>query len=266
MLRAKRRLFTSIFILIGIFAGFYAFALPRREGSLGQYWNGSLDSDAFLADKEKGLLKIFVERNRRYGNDVLVRLLKDLGTTYRRVWTSPPAERLQIGDLSQKGGGQISRHHSHQNGLDVDIVYLRKNRRETLPQRGAEASFDESFVVRGSVSKNFDTRRNWWLFAHLMQTGLVDRIFVDKEIKRYLCRAVLSAPETLGEAKDLEKIRVRVLRLLRPYPEHMDHFHMRLLCPPDNSKCVASKPVPSGPGCTDAEIEESIKEELQGGV
>jgi murein endopeptidase len=47
---------------------------------------------------------------------------------------NPAAGRVGIGDLSRQRGGWFGpRHASHQNGLDVDVYYPRRDRRERAP-------------------------------------------------------------------------------------------------------------------------------------
>ena len=47
---------------------------------------------------------------------------------------NPAAGRVGIGDLSRRRGGWFGpRHASHQNGLDVDVYYPRRDRRERAP-------------------------------------------------------------------------------------------------------------------------------------
>jgi murein endopeptidase len=51
----------------------------------------------------------------------------------------PEAPRIGIGDLSRERGGYFGpKHVSHQNGLDVDVYYPRKDRRERPPARAAD--------------------------------------------------------------------------------------------------------------------------------
>jgi murein endopeptidase len=74
---------------------------------------------------------------RRYGTDELVRLVLRIVREYAR--DHPRAARLGIGDLSRPGGGYFGpRHVSHQNGLDVDVYYPRRDRRERAPKRAAQ--------------------------------------------------------------------------------------------------------------------------------
>jgi murein endopeptidase len=74
---------------------------------------------------------------RRWGTDRLVRTLLDVIAGYRAA--HPEAPRVGIADLSRKHGGPFGRnfgglgHASHQNGLDVDVLYPRRDRRERLP-------------------------------------------------------------------------------------------------------------------------------------
>jgi len=71
---------------------------------------------------------------RRWGTDRLVRTVLDVLAAYRTA--NPDAPRVGIGDLSRPHGGHFGRefgglgHVSHQNGLDVDVYYPRRDRRE----------------------------------------------------------------------------------------------------------------------------------------
>ena len=75
---------------------------------------------------------------RRYGTDRLVRVILRVADDYARA--NPGAPRLTIGDLSRRRGGRFAGRHrasplhaSHQNGLDADIYYPRRDRRERAP-------------------------------------------------------------------------------------------------------------------------------------
>jgi murein endopeptidase len=69
---------------------------------------------------------------RRWGTDFLVRRV--LGVVAGYAEAHPSAPRLGIGDLSRRRGGPFGpRHASHQNGLDVDVYYPRRDRRERPP-------------------------------------------------------------------------------------------------------------------------------------
>ena len=79
---------------------------------------------------------------RRYGTDRLVRTVLAVATEWRSA--NPGAPRLLVGDLSRPKGGPFGSdygglgHASHQNGLDVDIYYPRKDREEIAPSRPSQ--------------------------------------------------------------------------------------------------------------------------------
>jgi hypothetical protein len=74
---------------------------------------------------------------RRWGNNRLVRTLLRVLTAYAAA--HPRAPRVGVGDLSRPHGGNFGRqygglgHASHQNGLDVDVYYPRRDRLEEAP-------------------------------------------------------------------------------------------------------------------------------------
>jgi murein endopeptidase len=79
---------------------------------------------------------------RRWGSDRLLRVI--LRVAEEHAAAHPRAPRLAVGDLSRPQGGRFGReyggdgHRSHQNGLDVDIWYPRKDGREAIPTSVAQ--------------------------------------------------------------------------------------------------------------------------------
>ena len=72
--------------------------------------------------------------DRRWGTDALVRVVLRVVREYGRA--HPHAPRVGIGDLSRRRGGPFGpKHASHQNGLDVDVYYPRRDRKERPPRR-----------------------------------------------------------------------------------------------------------------------------------
>ena len=72
--------------------------------------------------------------DRRWGTDELVRVVLRVVGEYARA--HPHAPRVGIGDLSRRRGGPFGpKHASHQNGLDVDVYYPRRDGRERPPRR-----------------------------------------------------------------------------------------------------------------------------------
>lgn len=211
--------------------------LPGIEQAIGFFSRGDLINSNSLPSESQGILKIMQGRNRSYATDDLVKILADIAKSISLDF--PNGERLQIGDISGAGGGPLGRHGSHQNGLDVDIAYYRHNHKEQNPDNNL--GFDEDFVPRGKLSLNFDSDRNGEVFSRLIQTGRVNRIFVDEVIKKHFCLK--------WKNQDSDQKVAAVLRSLRPLKNHHDHFHLRLTCPPTSPRCIEQEPPPVGTGC-----------------
>ena len=130
---------------------------------------------------------------RRWGTDSLVRTLLRVAGAHRSA--NPGAPRLAIGDLSRPRGGDFGRrygvpgHASHQNGLDVDVYYPRRDRRERPPERPSQ----------------IDRRLAQDLVARFVRAGAV-RVFVGPNTG-------LTGPR-------------RVVAVLPAY--HDNHMHVRL--------------------------------------
>jgi murein endopeptidase len=79
---------------------------------------------------------------RRWGTDRLIRLVLEVLHEYRTEHDS--AQRVGIMDISRPKGGRFGKeygglgHASHQNGLDIDILYPRKDGTETRPTRPSQ--------------------------------------------------------------------------------------------------------------------------------
>ena len=123
-------------------------AAPEPDGSraVGLPWQGRLVGGVELpADGERYFTWDFVRQRspndswRRNGTarllDTLLRVIRSYSAAH------PDAPRVGIGDLSRPGGGEFGMrfgspgHASHQNGLDADVYYPRRDRRERPPAR-----------------------------------------------------------------------------------------------------------------------------------
>lgn len=63
--------------------------------------------------------------SRLYGNPHTIRTVISVIAAYRAA--HPNAARVVVGDISRRGGGPLDEHVSHQNGLDVDVYYPRRD-------------------------------------------------------------------------------------------------------------------------------------------
>jgi penicillin-insensitive murein endopeptidase len=206
--------------------------------AVGFYSSGKLKDSESIIDRGTPIRKLFLGRKRFYGTTEIQNVISDAADFVRQ--TFPNAEILQVGDLANKNGGVAEGHGSHQNGLDVDIVYLTNNGK--LQSQNA-AYWEEEFVINGKLSTNFNVERNLMLFKHLFATQPVERIFVDEVIKKKFC-SYATSKKLLADTEIKE-----TLRRLRVEKLHSTHFHMRLKCPEADYACKAQVSVPAGTGC-----------------
>jgi penicillin-insensitive murein endopeptidase len=204
----------------------------------GSYNNGTLEDGECLQENGEGYIQLFKDVNRIFATSEMITMITESAADMARKY--PGRDRLEVEDMAQKGGGNITDHASHENGLDADIEYFKANSKEHVPH--GPRDFDVPMLNEdGSVSGNFDVERNWELFKALHKHGRVTRVFIHPALKQSICRYARSIGEISSGAS--------VLRSLSPEVTHTDHFHVRLQCPADARGC-RNMPPKSGPtGC-----------------
>jgi hypothetical protein len=184
--------------------------------SVGQPWNGRLVNGEALPQGDGYRVR---RPHRAYGASHVVDHLQAAIATVRAMYD---VHTLAIGDLSARGGGKIGDHHSHQSGLDVDVGFYFHRMPEGYPDTFVEASSD------------LDLDANWALLAAFVrtmdaETG-VQMIFLDYEVQARLYKfakkrgtpdADLAAIFQYPRGKDT------LAGLIRHWPNHADHFHVR---------------------------------------
>lgn len=221
---------------------FHGVAQAGQEQAWGYYAKGRLMHADIFEDSGIGFVKILRSRQRGYAAMHLKKIVQNGALEMSKAY--PELERLQIGDVAQEGGGKVGAHLSHQNGLDIDLVYFRRDTREQDPNLAE--NFDEKFVEAGEVTENFDGQRNWEILSGFVQSGHVKRIFVDQAIKRYFCSQYKSEVNS--------KLVFETLRRLRPLKLHDDHFHLRVDCPFGDAHCISQKDPEMSTGCGAIEL------------
>ena len=145
-----------------------AASAQTRSRSLGLPWDGRLVGGVQLAaESDHHFTWDPVRRRspnrawRRWGSRRLVRTTLRVLEEYAAA--HPGAARLGVGDLSRPRGGDFGPrfggigHASHQNGLDVDVYYPRRDRRERAPRvprqidRALAQDLVDRFVEEGAA-------------------------------------------------------------------------------------------------------------------
>jgi hypothetical protein len=139
----------------------------RRSKALGEPWSGRLVKGVKLPPEGRLFFTWDpvrdVSPNRGYRRFATSRLIRiTLGVLRSNAAEHTDAARVGIGDLSRRHGGDFGKrfgglgHSSHQNGLDVDVYYPRRDRREREPRRpgqidhGLAQDLVDRFVAAGA--------------------------------------------------------------------------------------------------------------------
>jgi penicillin-insensitive murein endopeptidase len=190
--------------------------------SVGSPTEGHLEGGARL--DESAHLRFLPGHNRRWGLPHLVSML-DRGAA--RVRKQFPGSVLAVGDLSRRGGGDVSGHHSHESGRDADVGFYVLNAAGKSVAPGRFVTFDEQGRAPGGL--RFDDARNWALVASWLNDpqARVSHVFVAAHLRdRLLAHA--------RQHKVPPALRNRAaLALMQPKHglPHDNHFHVRIACP-----------------------------------
>jgi hypothetical protein len=149
-------------------AGAATSAEPPAQ-SVGLPWSGSLVGGVPLAAESRSIVtwdgvkhRSPNRAERRYGNPRLIATLRRVAADYAAA--HPTAPRIVVGDISRPHGGEFGSrfgapgHASHQNGLDVDVYYPRRDERERPPtrttqiDRGLAQDLVDRFVAAGATN------------------------------------------------------------------------------------------------------------------
>jgi hypothetical protein len=185
--------------------------------SVGKPWAGKLVNGEVLPRGEGYEIR---RPRRAYGASHVVGHLQGAIAGVRALY--PDLHTLAIGDLSQRGGGKIGDHHSHQSGLDVDVGFYFHR----VPQ-----GYPDSFAA---ANTDLDLQATWALLTAFtrtsdLETG-VQMIFLDYQVQERLYKF---ARQRGTPQADLEAIfqyprgKDAFLGIVRHWPHHTDHLHVR---------------------------------------
>ncbi len=145
----------------------------------------------------------------------------------------PKAARLAIGDLSDRDGGSLSGHNSHQSGRDVDLgLYF----------VGRPAGYPQEFVP--AASGKLDVAAMWTLvdtlYTQSKHPGGPTKVFLDYRIQKDIYLHARSRGVSRAKLKLIFSYpdgRWAAGRLVQHVRNHHDHLHVRYACPPKDERC-----------------------------
>jgi penicillin-insensitive murein endopeptidase len=166
---------------------------------------------------------------RSYGTRLMINIIEQIG----RFVFGLLDYRIQINAISDRDGGVQGGHASHQTGLDADISYLQKDHSRQF----------KLVVSHGVMTSEVLKEPQFELWQQLTATNLIDFIFVHQAVKHAFCQYA-------KELGDINSGNLRqTLRRLSIENQHDNHWHMRLMCTPDNPRCRKDLLPADRPGC-----------------
>ena len=195
--------------------------------SVGSTDHGYLHEPIRLADRGTGYRRVRPGEGTRFGTPTLVGAIERAAREVAAAF--PGGHPLRVGDLSTPHGGAHSRHRTHRNGRDADLLFFARDAGGLAANGDGWLRFDRLGLatLRDRVFR-FDEARNW----HLVRTLLMDDqsrvkwLFCSNELKvrllRYAARYERS-PQAVVRA-------TWVLHQPTHGDPHDDHFHLRVGC------------------------------------
>ncbi|MBA3460713.1 MAG: penicillin-insensitive murein endopeptidase [Deltaproteobacteria bacterium] len=202
--------------------------IRNRDRSIGAPWSGRLQAPARLPRGEGYVLR---RPNRVFGTRTTVEFVREAVTNTLEAF--PKVHVLAIGDLSAESGGRITEHNSHQSGRDADLGLFFKKKPAGYPKSFARAT-----------AANLDAAATWKLVWELAKTSTQDGgaqiIFLDYDVQGILYRW---AKANKVSEKRLDRVfqyphgRDSANGVVRHYPNHENHLHVRFKCRDRDTNC-----------------------------
>jgi poly-gamma-glutamate capsule biosynthesis protein CapA/YwtB (metallophosphatase superfamily)/murein endopeptidase len=190
---------------------------PFNSESVGHTSNGMLKNPATIKKETTHYYSHKHSRNRFYGTIELVNMIEKAGC----ITAKAIGARIDIHDLSDKEGGKLSGHASHQSGRDVDMgLYFNKNNKV----------YNDFEDATGSKIKYFDANANWILIKALLASGNIKAIYLDQQLINKL-------KEYAQQSEPDQTIIKKAFSKLKHWKSHKDHYHVRIYCPIDDNQC-----------------------------
>lgn len=201
----------------------------KRSGSfsLGSVGRGELKKGVQLehVGKHHEIMEQHRKNKTNYGTKELTDLIRHSAFV---VSEKHGGTKLRVGNLSQKGGGDIRWSRSHNSGRDADIAFYILN----AEGKSENAKAITKALPDGSVPRfpgyTFDVERNWTFVEALIKHEVgIQWIFISDPLKDKL----LQYADEKGVDEELIRRATLVLHQPTDALPHDDHFHIRISCP-----------------------------------
>lgn len=195
-----------------------------NSASVGAPWCGHV-----VGARQLGPHAGYVLRNpaRSWGTARTLRRLRRGFEAVRRRYRGAP--RVRVHDLGLEGGGPIDDHRSHQSGRDVDITYYQRS--------GCAGT---GCPLRSVDPDGLDVRRQWALLREWLGRGDAEAIYIDYALQRPLYREARRRGASRARLRgwfQFPRGRRHREGIIRHFPNHRDHLHVRFACVRGERRC-----------------------------
>ncbi len=168
----------------------------------------------------------YVSGDIRWGLPQLVNMIDRAARTVHKRF---PGSVLDVGDLSQKGGGDLNRHHSHESGRDADLGFYAVDAKGRQVHANTFVKFDGTLTSTNVHGARFDLARNWAFVEQLVTDpgARVSHIFIAQPLRDKL----LAFARGRVSKAIFDRAAIAMMQPTKSMP-HDDHFHVRISCPP----------------------------------
>ncbi|MGB5811828.1 MAG: penicillin-insensitive murein endopeptidase [Polyangiales bacterium] len=135
---------------------------------------------------------------------------------------------VRVHDISDRDGGRIRDHKSHQNGRDADISYYQD-------RCGANGC-----PFRKVKPSQLDVARQWTLLQYWLRNGQAEMIFIDYRLQAKLYRHAKRKGVSDAQLRrwiQYPRGKYEPVGVIRHFRNHDDHLHVRFVCPYSDVKC-----------------------------
>lgn len=196
--------------------------------SIGEPWAGRLQHATELPPGDGYVIR---HPSRAFGTQTTIELVeRAIGETLEAF---PDEHPLAIGDISAQSGGPISQHRSHQAGRDIDVGLFYTEQ---------PAGYPESFVH--ATEDNLDIPATFKLLESFVDTedddGGVQMIFLDYDVQGILYNWAIDhgfSERRLGHIFQYAHGRDSSEGIVRHWPAHDNHMHVRFKCQDSDTSC-----------------------------
>ncbi len=180
----------------------------------------------------RSLAYVIRDPDRAWCTEETARAMASAFEAVRRSFRGTP--RVMVHDLSHRQGGWMKGHHSHQSGRDADIAYY------------ARDCGLRPCAFRNLTASGLDARRQWALLRYWLRRSLVEAVFVDYGLQKPLYRLARQQGATREQLErwfQYPRGPSHPGGIVRHFPKHADHLHVRFACHHTDPGCKSLRPL-----------------------